>query len=70
MIRKHYLLILFGIIILNSSVLAQSTYEIKGKFTLYNNIRKLALIEIVCIATIPQEGTKVAPVYVKFRIAT
>ena len=28
----------------------------------------LALIELVCVATIPEEGTKFAPVYVKFRI--
>lgn len=29
----------------------------------------LALFEIVCIVTVPAEGTKVAPVYVKFRVS-
>lgn len=28
----------------------------------------LALFEIVCIVTIPEEGTKSAPVYIKFRV--
>jgi len=29
---------------------------------------QLALFEIVCIVTVPSEGTKVAPVYCKFRV--
>lgn len=28
----------------------------------------LALFELICIVTVPSEGTKVAPVYVKFRV--
>jgi hypothetical protein len=28
----------------------------------------LSMFEIVCIVTIPEEGTKSAPVYVKFRV--
>ena len=28
----------------------------------------LSLFEIVCIVTIPEEGTKSAPVYIKFRV--
>ncbi|MDZ4758486.1 MAG: TlpA disulfide reductase family protein [Bacteroidota bacterium] len=46
MIKKQYILILLGIIILTSNVVAHSTYEIKGKFTSYDNIGKLELIEI------------------------
>lgn len=29
----------------------------------------LALLEITCIVTIPEHGTKIAPVYAKFRVA-
>ena len=28
----------------------------------------LSLFEIVCIVTVPEDGTKVAPVYLKFRV--
>jgi len=28
----------------------------------------LALFELICIVTVPEEGTKIAPVYVKFRV--
>lgn len=28
----------------------------------------LALFEIVCIVTVPEQGTTVAPVYLKFRV--
>ena len=28
----------------------------------------LALFELVCIVTIPEQGTRTAPVYVKFRV--
>jgi len=29
---------------------------------------RLALFEIVCIVTVPEQGTKTAPVYVKFKV--
>ncbi len=45
MIKRVYILILSSIIIFASDAVAQ-TYEIKGKFSSYSNIRKLELIDI------------------------